>query len=606
MFQREIEGAVRCGDRMLEQFDAAYQAANIRDVTPQLEAALESAWRMETLLGEFLALGEPKIIATGNEETFRRAERAFLTLRPALREADRGHRLPEAQMKEWMASARETLGDAVALAQQAWEVMPKGGSHRITAPAGEAPAGQGVATVSMARTTERVLRVEDVERLIREALRPLGGIEAFVKPGQTVLLKPNQTLWILAWEGSTTDPRVVAATVKLCREAGAARVIVGESSGGGSKTLDVMEVTGVGPMATSAGAELCDFQTSAQREVEVPNGVAITRALVPVPLLEADVVIGLPKLKTHNWDWISGALKLWVGCVDPTWRSAHHDKDTYEEYLDLHTVAPAQLWIMDALVRGVGNGPGANHGQFYGGILAATDPTAMDTVAAQIQGFDPAAIGFVQAARAHGFGVGDPDRISVVGVPLRDAVEPAIPPVEGVDIYDANIICGTGLTRAGTLGHFKSLGDVLMELGVWTLVRRLHGKATVLIGDADDPMFTKHLAEGPYVVIDDAAPERYKDHPRVYFIPGHPVLHNLQPEMLKGLGLGVIGPLGFLMMKDLRLVAARLELYSPLPLMPLVHWSFLRYQRLPALPRILIGGAVMISVEVGKRLRAVG
>ena len=69
------------------------------------------------------------------------------------------------------------------------------------------------------------------------------------------------------------------------------------------------------------------------------------------------------------------------------------------------------------------------------------------------------------------------------------------------------------------------------------------GVPTFLIGDAEDLNFERHVAQGPYFVIDDAAPARYRLDPRVHVIPGHPALHNMLPELLRGLGLTVPGRL---------------------------------------------------------------
>ncbi|MDA8217292.1 MAG: DUF362 domain-containing protein, partial [Dehalococcoidales bacterium] len=411
------------------------------------------------------------------------------------------------------------------------------------------------------------------------------------------------TLFMLADEGATTDPRVVGALVRMCRQAGAARVIVGESSGGGSKTDYVMHVTGVKPVARREGAEVIDFHTCEQREVDVPDGKVIKRILLPAPLLDADVIINLPKMKTHNWDWMSGALKNWVGIVRPDVRSAHHDAHTYDEYVDLLFRVPPKLNVMDAIIRGMGNGPGANTPEFYGGILASTDPVAMDAVATQIMGFQPSSIGFVMVAQERGLGVGDPARIAVVGVPLEKAIWPGKPPEMGTDIYDANVIVGTGLTRAGTLGHIKSMGDIFQAMGTWGVVRRLHGKPTLLVGDAEDPLFAEHLAEGPYVVIDDAAPGKYKQHPDVHFIPGHPVLHNLETELLVGLRIPRLGHAALGMMGQTRAVDSRLEYEAPSPLRPLVRTALATTRHLPVAGQVALSvsavGAVLGSLGLG-------
>jgi len=69
----------------------------------------------------------------------------------------------------------------------------------------------------------------------------------------------------------------------------------------------------------------------------------------------------------------------------------------------------------------------------------------------------------------------------------------------------------------------------------------LKGTPTIMVGEIDDPLFEEHLQEGPYIVFDDAAKPKYKSDPRVYFVPGHPVLQTAMPELMKGLGMNLPG-----------------------------------------------------------------
>src|ERR671920_1997416 len=96
------------------------------------------------------------------------------------------------------------------------------------------------ATVAIAYTGERHRSQERVLSLVRQALDHLGGMGRFVQPGQTVLIKPNQTVYYSAEEGCTTDPLVVGALIRLAKEAGAARIQVDESSGGFFSSLECM------------------------------------------------------------------------------------------------------------------------------------------------------------------------------------------------------------------------------------------------------------------------------------------------------------------------------------------------------------------------------
>lgn len=107
---------------------------------------------------------------------------------------------------------------------------------------GDTPRREMKSAVAIARTTERYRDHETIHALVKAAVDLLGGIEGFVQRGQRVLIKPNQTGAFLSDEGMTTDPRVVAALVRLCYEAGAADVVVGEASGMG-RTHEIMQAT---------------------------------------------------------------------------------------------------------------------------------------------------------------------------------------------------------------------------------------------------------------------------------------------------------------------------------------------------------------------------
>jgi uncharacterized protein (DUF362 family) len=399
------------------------------------------------------------------------------------------------------------------------------------------------AQVAVARTTEESIGEDGVEALARQALDHLGGMERFVKPGQTVLIKPNLTVFRLAKDGCTTDPRLVAALVRLAREAGAGHVQVGECSSCGQVTREMMETTGMARLAEQAGAELVYFDEVEQVEVDVPRGKLIQRIPVPRPLLAADVVIDCPKLKTHFLDPVTGAIKNWVGAArQDTMHRLHRDR-VEETVADLLTVTRPDLVVMDAIIAGEGNGPVANRPRFVGCVLASDDPVAHDVIAAELAGFDGESMRFPRAAARCGVGIGERARIRVLGVPLETArVRLAPSQTEGwADRYPIRIIAGEGVTMEGTLGHFRGFADFWQDIHSWDAVVKLKGRPTFMIGRAEDPEFEVHVKEGPYVVLDDAAHDRYKRDPRVVFIPGSPIGNEMMPAILHGLGVELPG-----------------------------------------------------------------
>jgi uncharacterized protein (DUF362 family) len=397
---------------------------------------------------------------------------------------------------------------------------------------------RGGATVAIAHTQERHRSPERVLTLVQEALKHLGGMTRFVQPGQTVLIKPNQTVYYSAEEGCTTDPLVVGALIQLAQEAGAGRVQVAESSGELLSSIECMRVTGMAAVAEKHGAELIDLGSDRvpNRTVSVPQGKVLSSVPLPAPLLDADVIIDVPKAKNHHIEPITGALKNWVGVVNQKWRTHNHgDEEHIPRFMDIMTVSRPSLCVVDALIAGEGDGPIANLPRWCGCILASTDPVATDVAIARLMGRDWTRLEFARAAEERGLGVREP--IEFLGVPLEEVSFPAWPGHEGFDYLPVNFLVGSDVTLAGTVGHVKSVVDSMLRRGELNQVIWLKGTPTIMIGEVDDPNFEEHLREGPYVVFDDSAKPRYKNDPRVHFVPGHPVLRKAMPELLRGLGV---------------------------------------------------------------------
>lgn len=363
----------------------------------------------------------------------------------------------------------------------------------------------------------------------------------FVKPGQSVLIKPNNTVFYLAEEGCTTDPYLVAALVRMAKEAGASRVTVGESSGGFFSSVKNMKVTGIAAAAEREGAKVLDLgsQKTPNRCVSVPKGRVLKEVLLPAPLLDADVVIDVPKAKNHEHTVITGALKNWVGVVNQHWRQHNHGADTAARFMDIMTVVPPTLCVVDAIICGEGDGPIANFPRWAGCVIASTDPVATDVTIARLLGHDYQHLDYVNLAADRGLGVKEP--IDYLGTPLEQVAFQAWHNHSDCNYFPINFLVGSGVTMEGTIGHVKSALDSMVRRGELNEVVWLNGTPTIMIGEIDDPHFEEHLKQGPYVVFDDVAKPQYKNDPRVFFVPGHPVLRTAMPSLMVGLGARIPG-----------------------------------------------------------------
>ncbi len=386
-------------------------------------------------------------------------------------------------------------------------------------------------TVAIARSQERHRSLDGVLALVREAVDYIGGIESFVKPRQTVLIKPDQSVPAPAEAGCTTDPFMIGALVRLARIAGAARVLVGESSEGYPDSIQCMQATGAAAIAEQEGAEIIDLGSDRVpcREINIPGGRVVQSIALPVALLESDVIIAAPKAKTHSFDMIAGAIQLWAGMVNRSWRAHHDTIDMVGEFADLMTVVRPDLCVTDALICGEGDGPRANVPHWCGCIFASTDPVATDVTIALTLGRDYSKLRFAEAGEERGLGSRAP--IVWLGTSVDRIAFEAWPGHPGFEHLPINVLVGAGVTRSGTIATAKRALNTLLRRGILEQVLCAHRTPTVMIGDVADPDFERHVAEGPYVVFDDAARSEFKNDPRVLFFAGHPVLFDVMPEL---------------------------------------------------------------------------
>lgn len=270
-----------------------------------------------------------------------------------------------------------------------------------------------------------LVRCMDYERkttmaAVRRAVDLLGGMTAFVKSGDRVLIKPNLLKAESPDSAVTTHPEVVRSVVRLVHECGG-RPMVGDSPGMGD-LKKVAEKTGILDVVIEEGSELVEFIDVAK----VKNRGRFQRFEVARVAHEADVIINLPKLKTHGMTVLTGAVKNLFGCIPGKRKIQWHfnagvNHDLFMRMLvELYAYLDPQITIMDAIVGMEGNGPGSGDPRPIGAILASGDGVALDIVAGKIVGVPPEKLPTIKAAAAAGIGTTSIDHIRVLGEALED------------------------------------------------------------------------------------------------------------------------------------------------------------------------------------------
>jgi len=273
-----------------------------------------------------------------------------------------------------------------------------------------------------------VVKCEDYEHqrvksAILQSLDLTGGLENLVKPGDDVLLKVNVIVGFPPERAATTHPAVVGAMVEIIKEAGGIPW-VGDSSGAYGYTARSLDISGMKKAAEKYGGKLINFESTGTYQVEV-DGKILKNINIAKPAIDCDVLVSLPKMKTHQLTKYTGAVKNFFGVIPGPGKAAVHRQAPTEESLcqavvDIYSALKPGLAVMDGVV-GM-EGEGAINGTPIQSkvILSSTDCVAMDAVASEIMGFSHMDVLTTKFANERGFGTGELEKIYVKGEMISD------------------------------------------------------------------------------------------------------------------------------------------------------------------------------------------
>ena len=285
---------------------------------------------------------------------------------------------------------------------------------------------------------------ERVTDSVTRCLESLGGLDSIFPRGKRVLVKPNMLSPRPPDQGVTTHPSVVRAVVDLAVRNGCV-VSIGDSHGGYErKTEEVWEKTGMKQVSLDTGVPLVNFEAAgAQLKRIKGREYAISSAV-----LESDLVVNLPRMKTHIVTTLTNAVKNVFGCV-PGFRKATYHRDLHSVsgmssmLVDVCQIVSPQLTLMDAIVSMDGNGPAAGRLRETGFIAASRSPYSLDLGVAKLISVGESRVPTVSVARERGLGpqgfndldfVGDdPDTCSVADykLPIGGELPPLLSAVVG-------------------------------------------------------------------------------------------------------------------------------------------------------------------------------
>ena len=253
---------------------------------------------------------------------------------------------------------------------------------------------------------------------VRKAVEACGGLGDIIKPGARVLVKPNLVATPESrLSGAVTRWEVTLAVAQLVKEAGGVP-FVAESSSVGVDTRDVISLCGY-YYIEEAGFPVLDLKGQPEACIPAPDGRVVQVLDSWQPIVQADVIISVPVLKTHDNMEVSLGMKNLKGLVQDTQKKQFHFKDVAGGVVDIvQTLKPA-LCVLDATYGMEGSGPVFGTPVHMGLILASKDIVACDCVGSVLMGFDAQASPVTAEAYRRGLGEARFESIRVLGEPLE-------------------------------------------------------------------------------------------------------------------------------------------------------------------------------------------
>ena len=316
-----------------------------------------------------------------------------------------------------------------------------------------------------------------IRAAVQEALDLIGGVQDIIKPGDLVLINPS---WVAPpverQAGCITIPEVPRAVADIVRELGA-RPVIAESSAVGVDSAKVIQQSGYRDLI-EMGYEVVDLKAQkAHVDIAADNGKVFESVECWELVQQADVIVSVPKLKTHDQTEMTCAIKKLKGLLTDKAKKAMHQQGLFEGVIDLLSALKPRLAVVDAVVCQEGVGPVFGKPVEMNLILAGKDLVAVDATCARLIGYRPREILLTVNAAARGLGAMDADQIGLVGEPLENvrrrfmrSVEDSPVEVEGFQlIHDEATCTGCRNTVMSALIDMRN-ADQLMYLPGVTVV----------------------------------------------------------------------------------------------------------------------------------------
>jgi uncharacterized protein (DUF362 family) len=375
--------------------------------------------------------------------------------------------------------------------------------------------------VSIVKSKTSVYDEIDFNEMVSQSITNLESKGIKIPSRGSVFIKPNVIMGASAKDSITTEPKLISSLIAHLKERGVKKIYVGDSPVSYLNVNEVFKATGMDVAIKSSGGEIINIDDESERvTVKLPDSDMIENISVPKKALYADYIINFAKLKTHRIAAMTCCVKNWVGFIPQDIRLRYHQTRLPKLVSEIHRILPERICFADAIIVGEGDGPDLSTPRFLGVLLSSNDPVAIDSIAAELININRNDLIFDWTAYLDGIGEIEKNKIQIIG---QDPAELAIHIGKSVGVlynrFPCNIVLG-GLCE-GCFAWFMGPALSWKRDGIWEKINKKVGKPTFMLGfNAEDIHFEEHLQEGPYFVIGDCTPNKYKDDQRTIHIKG--------------------------------------------------------------------------------------
>jgi uncharacterized protein (DUF362 family) len=246
--------------------------------------------------------------------------------------------------------------------------------------------------------------------------------------GKRVVLKPNLVEYHRD-KVINTHPHVVAAVIELCRREGAADIIVAEGPGHWRNVEYLVQASGLGDVLTHYRVPFVDLNHD--EPVKMPNLGRLTRLdylYLARTVTTAEVLISLPKLKTHHWAGATLSLKNLFGTMSGIcygWpKNELHWRGIDNSIIDIALTRAPDLAIVDGIIGMEGDGPLNGSAKPLGALIMGCDPLAVDATGCRLMQLDPLQVRYLTLGYQKKLGLLQTGQIQQIGEPIADLAQP--------------------------------------------------------------------------------------------------------------------------------------------------------------------------------------